>query len=66
MAQNNEVIIHQDTIVDEETMEKVQNEMTNSKEDYPNIDYAIIKKKEEENYLHTNKLTKDYQFLFYF
>ena len=24
MAQNNEVIIHQDTIVDEETMEKVR------------------------------------------
>lgn len=54
------VISKQSMNLDEETMEKMQSEMTNTEDSYPSIDYVIPNKKEDEQYTHTNKIKKDY------
>ncbi len=54
------IVSKQSMNLDEKTLEKMHNENLNTKEDYPNIDYVFSKKSEEEEYMHTNKITEDY------
>lgn len=54
------VISKQSMNLDEETMEKMQNDMTSSEDAYPNIDYIIPRDMKEDEYLHENKLTEEY------
>ena len=46
--------------LDEETMAKMQSDMTSTDNTYPNIDYVIPSKTEEEQYTHENKIKDDY------
>lgn len=54
------IVSKQSMNLDEESLQKMQDEMKTNEEDYPNIDYIISKKKEEESYTHNNKLTTEY------
>ncbi len=54
------MISKQSMNLDEETMAKMQEEMTDTEESYPNIDYVIPSETVEEKYVHNNVLTKDY------
>lgn len=54
------IISKQSMNLDEETMEKMQNDMSSSTEDYPDISYVIPTENEQEKYTHVNKITKDY------
>lgn len=54
------VISKQSMNLDEETMAKMQDDMTSTENTYPSIDYVIPSKSEEEQYTHENKITDDY------
>ncbi len=54
------IISKQSMNLDEETMAKMQSDMTSTDNTYPNIDYVIPSKTEEEQYTHENKIKDDY------
>lgn len=54
------IISKQSMNLDEETMAKMQDEMTSTENDYPNINYVIPSKTEEEKLTHENKLKNEY------
>lgn len=54
------IISKQSMSLDEETMEKMHNDMTSKENTYPNIDYIIPSKTDEEQYTHENKITENY------
>ncbi|MCI8394299.1 MAG: ATP-binding cassette domain-containing protein [Bacilli bacterium] len=54
------IISKQSMNLDEETMSKMQDEMGNKAEDYPNFDYVIPTDSQKEQYTHENKIQKDY------
>jgi len=54
------IISKQSMNLDEETMEKMQDDMSNTSEAYPNISYVIPTDTDEEKYTHTNDIQKDY------
>ncbi len=54
------IVSKQSMNLDEETMIKMQEEMTNTEESYPDVDYIIPTETNEEKYIHNNKITKDY------
>ncbi len=53
------IVISKQSNLDEETLLKMQEDMTNI-EDYPDIDYVIPNDNTEEKYIHSNILTNDY------
>ncbi len=54
------VISKQSMNLTEETMSQLQEDMSVSDKDYPDIDYVIPAKTMEEEYTHENKITEDY------
>lgn len=54
------IISKQSQTLDEETMEKMQEEMVQQEDDYPSIDYVISAKSDKDKYIHTNKITNEY------
>jgi putative ABC transport system permease protein len=54
------VISKQSMNLDEETMAKMQDDMTSTENAYPNIDYIIPSQSDEEQYTHENKIKDDY------
>ncbi len=54
------IISKQSMSLDEETMEKMHNDMISKENTYPNIDYIIPSKTDEEQYTHENKITENY------
>ena len=54
------VISKQSMNMDEETMAKMQDDMSKTEESYPNYNYLIPTVSEEEQYTHTNNIQKDY------
>jgi len=53
------IISKQSMALDEETLEQMHDEM-NEVGDYPSTDYLIPKENEQDKYMHSNKITKDY------
>ncbi len=54
------VISKQSMNLDEETMSKMQEDMISTADTYPNIDYIIPTKSQEEQYTHINNIQKEY------
>ncbi len=54
------IISKQSMNLDEEAMQKMQEEVVSSEDAYPNIDYVIPMDNNVDKYLHTNNITKDY------
>ena len=54
------IVSKQSMNLDQESLDKMQSEMSSTQEDYPDISYVIRQKKEDRNYLHTNQITRDY------
>jgi len=54
------IISKQSMNMDEETMNKMQEDMINTENTYPDIDYIIPSKSEMEQYTHINDIQKDY------
>lgn len=54
------IISKQSMNLDEETMAKMQQDMISTDDAYPNIDYVIPTKSQEEQYTHLNKIGNDY------
>lgn len=54
------VISKQSMNLDEETMNRMQDDMMSTTDAYPNVDYVTPTKSQEEQYTHINKIQKDY------
>ena len=54
------IISQQSMNLNEETMSQLQEDMSNSETDYPDISYVIPSKTMVEEYTHENKMTKEY------
>ena len=54
------IVSKQSMNLDQESLDKMQDEMSSSEEDYPDISYVVMQKKEEQTYLHTNDIQFDY------
>ena len=54
------IISKQSMNLDQESLDKMQNEMTSKEDDYPDIDYVLSQKNEELTYSHTNPITQEY------
>ena len=54
------IVSKQSMNLDQESLDKMQSEFSSSQEDYPDISYVIMQKKEDQTILHTNQITKEY------
>ena len=54
------IISKQSMNLDQESLDKMQDEMSSSDEDYPDTSYVVMQKSEDQTYLHKNVITDDY------
>ena len=54
------IISKQSMNLDQESLDKMQDEMSSSDEDYPDTSYVVMQKSENQTYLHKNVITDDY------
>ena len=54
------IISKQSMNLDQESLDKIQDEMSSSDEDYPDTSYVVMQKSEDQTYLHKNVITDDY------